>query len=212
MQHVTHICKQATVGKQHPSQDPLQDPISWACATMAPNWLSAAAVNTTDSIHMISPQFVCGKNLTYTRFWYGTDGAGRQYDEREQASRGTRGQSSSLPHKWLRFVALITDYCSLSRIVAFRGAKGDSYFRAGLMARSNSFATREFCRVILSEAKDLGKLGRFFAALRMTDGAPRCSFFGTGPTFSRRASSDTYRWRPGTSPCNRRSRGRRCDP
>jgi hypothetical protein len=40
------------------------------------------------------------------------------------------------------------------------------------MARSNSFATREFSRVILSVAKDLGKLGRFFAALRMTDGTP----------------------------------------
>ncbi|MGO8747993.1 MAG: polysaccharide deacetylase family protein, partial [Thermoguttaceae bacterium] len=50
----------------------------------------------------------------------------------------------------------------------------------GNMARFNNSATREFCHVILSEAKDLGKLGRFFAALRMTDGALRCSFFGTG--------------------------------
>ena len=48
------------------------------------------------------------------------------------------------------------------------------------MARYNSFATQEFYRVILSVAKDLGKLGRFFAALRMTEGAPRYSFFGTG--------------------------------
>jgi hypothetical protein len=50
------------------------------------------------------------------------------------------------------------------------------------MARSNSFARPEFFRVILSVAKDLGKLRRFFAALRMTEGAPRCSFFGTSHT------------------------------
>jgi hypothetical protein len=50
------------------------------------------------------------------------------------------------------------------------------------MARSNNSATREFYHVILSEAKDLGKLGRFFAALRMTDGALRCSSFGAGHT------------------------------
>ncbi|MGO8746736.1 MAG: hypothetical protein ACLQNE_12165 [Thermoguttaceae bacterium] len=36
-------------------------------------------------------------------------------------------------------------------------------------------------RVILSEAKDLGKLGRFFAALRMTVGAPRCSLYVRAP-------------------------------
>jgi hypothetical protein len=48
------------------------------------------------------------------------------------------------------------------------------------MARSNNFATKEFRHVILSVAKDLGKLGRFFAALRMTDRALRCSSFGTG--------------------------------
>ena len=53
------------------------------------------------------------------------------------------------------------------------------------MDRSQNIATREVCRVILSlgvilsVAKDLGKLGRFFAALRMTDGAPRCKCLGT---------------------------------
>ncbi len=72
------------------------------------------------------------------------------------------------------------------------------------MFRSNNIAAREVCRVILSAAcvipsaacvilsaacvilsaaKDLGKLGRFFAALRMTDGVPRCISFGTGPMF-----------------------------
>ena len=52
--------------------------------------------------------------------------------------------------------------------------------RVEVMARLNDIATREVCRVILSAAKDLGKAGRFFAALRMTVRAMRCSLFGTG--------------------------------
>ena len=52
------------------------------------------------------------------------------------------------------------------------------------MARSNNSATREFCHVILSEAKDLGKLGRFFAALRIDRRRSATQFFWNGPYIS----------------------------
>ena len=50
------------------------------------------------------------------------------------------------------------------------------------MARSRQSATGNPRAVILSAAKDLGRQGRFFAALRMTDDAPRCRSSRTSHT------------------------------
>ncbi len=55
------------------------------------------------------------------------------------------------------------------------------------MAPTQRKAPREARRVILSAAKDLGKLSRFFAALRMTGDVRRYTFSGTGRDLRRAA-------------------------